>query len=490
MPRISYTVEQKQKFLENIVLQYNTSVLSKKQIDAFCKKRKLPVPYFIYHDEDRKVSHGKYSVAQISAVGKIPTNKPFPKFQAPKKDETPTSATVSSIRGEVIAQMPASIQADVSCTVPEKDPTYVPFGNYSDVETIIRTKVFFPVYITGMSGNGKTMSIVQACAKLKREILRINVTEETDELDLIGGTELVNGSTVNREGAVLLAMRRGAILLIDEGDLNNTKILCLMPILEGKPYFNKKTGEVIHPAEGFNIFITGNTKGKGSEDGRFVGTKVMNEAFLERFAITMEQEYPDAKVEKKIVVKNMEQYGYMDEDFATKLCTFAEISRKTFAEGAIDEIITTRRLTHIVKAFAIFKDRSKAIKLALNRFDAETKNAFIDLYGKIDASVNPVDGTATPEANVKNTDSIVAAAPPSDDQFSAIAVSLGMTHQTTVAITKNSASGTLNVYAYGRMKIVSQQGIDPRNSRVAMTELEKHVITIRGDSMNESKAPF
>jgi hypothetical protein len=285
-------------------------------------------------------------------------------------------------------------------------------------------------------------------------------------------------------------MRRGAVLLIDEGDLNNTKILCLMPILEGKPYFNKKTGEVIHPAEGFNIFITGNTKGKGSEDGRFVGTKVMNEAFLERFAITMEQEYPDSKVEKKIVVKNMELYGFKDDDFATKLCTFAEISRKTFAEGAIDEIITTRRLTHIVKAFAIFQDRAKAIKLALNRFDAETKNAFMDLYSKIDASVNPVDGTATPAANVKNAESIAMAAPECSSQFSAIASSLGMVHNTTVSITPNTASGTMNLFAYGRMKIVSSVNIDPKYARLALTELEQHMVTLKNDSENDSKVPF
>ena len=275
-------------------------------------------------------------------------------------------------------------------TIPDIDPTYVPFGNYSDIEKIISSKVFFPVYVTGLSGNGKTMSIIQACARLKREILRINVTEETDELDLLGGTELVNGSTINREGAVLIAMRRGAVLLIDEGDLNNTKILCLMPILEGKPYYNKKTGEVIRPAPGFNIFITGNTKGKGSEDGRFIGTKIMNEAFLERFSITMEQEYPSTKVEKSIILKNMELNNCVDEDFATKLCTWSEIIRKTYFEEAIDELITTRRLVHIVKTFAIFKNREKAITLAINRFDTETKNAFFDLYTKCDATITPV----------------------------------------------------------------------------------------------------
>jgi MoxR-like ATPase len=291
------------------------------------------------------------------------------------------------------------MQADLSATVPDKDPTYVPFGNYTDIESIIRSKIFFPVYVTGLSGNGKTMSIAQACAKLKRELVRINVTEETDELDLLGGTELVDGSTVNREGAVLLAMRRGAVLLIDEGDLNNGKILCLMPILEGKPYLNKKTGEVIHPAPGFNVFITGNTKGKGSEDGRFIGTKVMNEAFLERFAITMEQEYPSPVIEKKIVLKNMEQVGTVDDDFATKLCTWSEIIRKSFFEGAVDEIITTRRLVHIVKTQAIFKDRLKSLNLALNRFDTETKTSFLDLYTKVDASVNPQQPTNTVSAS-------------------------------------------------------------------------------------------
>jgi hypothetical protein len=293
------------------------------------------------------------------------------------------------------------MQADITCTVPDRDPTYVPFGNYVDIEKIIASKIFFPVYVTGLSGNGKTMSISQACAKLKRQLLRINVTEETDELDLLGGTELVNGNTVFREGAVILAMRTGSVLLIDEGDLNSTKILCLMPILEGKPYLNKKTGEMVHPAEGFNIFITGNTKGKGSEDGRFIGTKVMNEAFLERFSITMEQEYPNASIEKKIVLKNMEQLNCVDEGFATHLCTWAEIIRKAFDEGSINDLISTRRLVHIIKTYSIFGDRMKAIELCLNRFDRETKNSFMDFYKAIDASVNPSDAAdhsaGTPE---------------------------------------------------------------------------------------------
>lgn len=394
MPRVSYTTEEKASLLANVAAKYGSSVLTKKQIDDFCTANNLPVPYFIYHDETRKAGHGKYSVA-MAGFGKYPAFPKAPKAKA--ATPAPVAATevvseavpVATAVREVINQMPASIQADISCTVPDKDPTFVPFGNYDDIEAIVSSRMFLPVYVTGMSGNGKTMSIVQSCAKLKREIVRVNVTEETDELDLLGGTELINGNTVNREGPVLLAMRRGAILLIDEGDLNNTKILCLMPILEGKPYFNKKTGEVIRPADGFNIFITGNTKGKGSDDGRFIGTKVMNEAFLERFSVTMEQGYPLPKDEKKIVLKNMIQKNCEDEDFAIKLCTFAEISRKTFYEGAVDEVITTRRLVHVVNAFAIFKDRMKSLTLALNRFDDETKTAFLDLYSKIDGSIAP-----------------------------------------------------------------------------------------------------
>jgi MoxR-like ATPase len=395
MSKLTYDDKQQEQFLTDISSFYKKEVVTNREIHDFVEKNNVPFPHFIYKDKARKVSRGNYSVAMsnIRPLKPLAPLKPLQPFN--KKDEVEMS--------QKTVEMPASIRADVSCTVPDRDPTYVPFGNYSDIETIIKSKIFFPVYITGLSGNGKTMSIVQACAKLKRELLRINVTEETDELDLLGGTELVNGSTVNREGAVLLAMRRGSVLLIDEGDLNNTKILCLMPILEGKPYFNKKTGEVIHPAEGFNIFITGNTKGKGSEDGRFVGTKVMNEAFLERFSITMEQEYPTSAVEKKIVIKNMEQLDCVDDDFATKLVTWSEIIRKTYMEGALDELISTRRLVHIVKTFSIFKDRLKAVQLAVNRFDDETKTAFLDLYTKVDAppvEAAPVTENANAEMKV------------------------------------------------------------------------------------------
>jgi MoxR-like ATPase len=398
MPKVSYNEEQQNDLLSSLNKFYQREVLSSGEIREFTENNNLPFPHFLFRDKTRKVTHGKYSVAMVANVSPLRL-PPMPKIN--KKEVMVVETTTESAPMKL-----KSMQADVSCSVPDRDPTYVPFGNYSDIEKIIASKIFFPVYVTGLSGNGKTMSIMQACAKLKRELLRINVTEETDELDLIGGTELVDGNTVNREGAVLLAMRRGSVLLIDEGDLNNTKILCLMPILEGKPYFNKKTGEVIHPTPGFNIFITGNTKGKGSEDGRFVGTKVMNEAFLERFSITMEQEYPSASVEKKIVLKNMEQLGNVDEDFATKLCTWAEIIRKTFFDGGTDELITTRRLVHIVKTHAIFNDRLKSINLALNRFDNETKTGFLDLYTKCDASVNPPHPESVPTAQTAGSTNI------------------------------------------------------------------------------------
>ena len=406
MPRVSYSAEQQTEFLNEIGAFYKKEVLTANQIRQFVDSNKKPFPHFLFRDDNRKIKRGVYNIGMVANVS--PLRLP----PMPKVPQNKTVVVVDSTPHEVVSMKLKSMQADLSCTVPDRDPTYVPFGNYSDIETIIKSKIFFPVYVTGLSGNGKTMSIIQACAKLKRELVRINVTEETDELDLLGGTELVDGNTVNREGAVLLAMRRGSVLLIDEGDLNNTKILCLMPILEGKSYLNKKTGEVIHPAEGFNVFITGNTKGKGSEDGRFVGTKVMNEAFLERFSITMEQEYPTAAIEKKILIKNMEQLGNVDDDFATKLCTWAEIIRKTFFDGGGDELITTRRLVHIVKTQSIFNDRLKSINLATNRFDTEVKTGYLDLYTKVDPSVNPPMPEVAPVADIVAPPQVVTSTDP------------------------------------------------------------------------------
>ena len=272
--------------------------------------------------------------------------------------------------------------------VPDKDPNYVPFGNFTDLKKIIKSKVFYPTFITGLSGNGKTFGVEQACAQLGRDLIRVNITVETDEDDLIGGFRLVDGNTVWHNGPVLEALQRGAVLLLDELDLASNKILCLQSILEGNGVFIKKIGKQVYPEKGFTVVATANTKGKGSDDGRFVGTNVLNEAFLERFPLTFEQEYPSIKIEQKLLHNYCSELNCCDDEYIENLGTWAEIIRKTFKEGAVDEVISTRRLVHIIRAFAIFKDRLKAIKLCLNRFDDETKAAFLELYSKIDAKVD------------------------------------------------------------------------------------------------------
>ena len=281
--------------------------------------------------------------------------------------------------------------------VPLKDSNYVPFGNFTDVKKIIKSKLFYPVFITGMSGNGKTFSVEQACASLNRELIRVNITIETDEDDLIGGFRLVNGETVWHNGPVIEALERGAVLLLDEVDLASNKILCLQSVLEGKGVFLKKTGRYVQPAAGFNIIATANTKGKGSDDGRFIGTNVLNEAFLERFALTFEQEYPTPAVETKILLHIAASVGKHDEEFCNNLANWADIIRRTFKDGGIDEVISTRRLVHIMRAYAIWDDRMKAIKVCVNRFDDETKQSFIELYDKIDADVSTEEEDATPK---------------------------------------------------------------------------------------------
>ncbi len=269
--------------------------------------------------------------------------------------------------------------------IPEAVKEYVPFGHFKDLKSIIQSGLFFPTFITGLSGNGKTMMVEQVCAKLKRECYRVNVTIETDEDDLIGSNTLVDGNIVFREGPVLKAMRKGAVLLIDEIDLASNKIMCLQSILEGKGYLNKKTGEYVSPENGFTIIATANTKGKGSDDGRFIGTNVLNEAFLERFSITMEQEYPSNAIERKILTKEFERLEITDQnDYVSNLVTWADVIRKSFYEGAIDELISTRRLVHIAQAFTMFKDKMKAIEMCVARFDSETKATFLDLYTKVD----------------------------------------------------------------------------------------------------------
>ena len=277
-------------------------------------------------------------------------------------------------------QLSDDVESVQQCFVPDKDPAYVPFGNYSDVKKVISSRIFYPTFITGLSGNGKTLSVEQACAALNRELIRVNITIETDEDDLIGGFRLVNGETVWHNGPVVEALERGAILLLDEIDLASNKILCLQSVLEGKGVFLKKIGKYVRPALGFNVIATANTKGKGSDDGRFIGTNVLNEAFLERFPVTFEQEYPTAATETKILIN-----AGCDVDFADNLIKWAGVIRKTFFDGGVDEVITTRRLVHIVQAHQIFGDRLKAITNCVSRFDEDTKQSFLDLYTKVDA---------------------------------------------------------------------------------------------------------
>lgn len=282
-------------------------------------------------------------------------------------------------------QAPAVLPSTEQNLIPDKDDTFVKFGNFNDIKKIIQSRLFYPTFITGLSGNGKTFSVEQACAQLNRELIRVNITIETDEDDLIGGFRLVNGETVWHNGPVVEALERGAVLLLDEIDLASNKILCLQSILEGKGVFLKKIGKFVKPSEGFNIVATANTKGKGSDDGRFIGTNVLNEAFLERFPVTLEQSYPVPATEQKILEGIALDLGVEDRDFCKRLCDWGEVIRKTFYDGGIEEIISTRRLVHIIRAYSIFQDKAKAIQVCINRFDDETKQSFLELYDKIDA---------------------------------------------------------------------------------------------------------
>ena len=282
-------------------------------------------------------------------------------------------------------QAPAALPVVEQNLIPDKDDTFVKFGNFNDIKKIIQSRIFYPAFITGLSGNGKTFSVEQACSQLKRELIRVNITIETDEDDLIGGFRLVNGETVWHNGPVVEALERGAVLLLDEIDLASNKILCLQSILEGKGVFLKKIGRYVKPTAGFNVVATANTKGKGSDDGRFIGTNVLNEAFLERFPVTFEQSYPAPSTEQKILEGVALDLQVEDRDFCKRLVDWADIIRKTFYDGGIEEIISTRRLVHIIRAYSIFQDKAKAIQVCVNRFDDETKQAFLELYDKVDA---------------------------------------------------------------------------------------------------------
>ena len=386
-----YSASMKQEFCNELATQFGTQV-ARSDVLNFAKSKNYPAPYWFLNDKDRNVGRGMYTTVASVTISPMVELTPelFSSNTVQPDSQAAMVASVTPIRRN------ANMIAVAENLVPDRDATYVEFGDFDRIEKIIQSKIFYPVFITGLSGNGKTLSVEQACAKLGREMIRVNITEETDEDDLVGGYSLVDGNIVYREGPVLTAMRRGAVLILDEVDLNATKIMCLQSIMEGKAYHIKKTGEKVFPAVGFNIFATANTKGRGSDDGRFIGTKIMNEAFLERFPITFEQNYPPEKVELKIVQKNMVKFGCVDEEFAANLVKWANVIRKSFEDGATNEVISTRRLVHIISAFAIFRNRLQAVELCLNRFDTETKTSFYDLYTKVDGQVDPA-ATSTGE---------------------------------------------------------------------------------------------
>ena len=319
----------------------------------------------LYTHNCPRVSHGVYNLESM-----------MPKSAVPKK--TPSAEMIKGV---------SSVSND-EVFVPNYDPTFVPWGNFTEIVKVLKSKMFYPTFVSGLSGNGKTFQIEQACAKLNREYVRVQISPETDEDDLIGGFRLIKGETVFQKGPVIKAMEAGAVLMIDEIDRGTNKIMCLQGVLEGKPVLIKKTGEVVEPKEGFNIIATANTKGKGSEDGRYSGASVIDDAFLERFTITLEQTFPGVATEEKIVIKHMQKYENVDLEFATLLVGWADAIRKTFYDEGIDEVISTRRLCHIVQTYSIFGKRDKAIALCVNRFDEDTKAAFIDLYEKVDATIN------------------------------------------------------------------------------------------------------
>ena len=347
---------------------YKSDTLTRAEINALVSKKKLKNPSWLKTDK-YKVDRGTY---KLPLEGKPTENEKL--MEAPvEATKTEAAYVVSSLVGDI---------------VPKKDPIFVSFGNYPDVKQIVKSNQFYPVFITGLSGNGKTMGVTQACAELKKELIRVNITIETDEDDLLGGYRLKDGQTVWQNGPVIEAMERGAVLLLDEVDLASNKIMCLQPILEGSGVFVKKINKFVKPKEGFNVIATANTKGQGSEDGKFIGTNVLNEAFLERFPITFEQSYPTMKIEKKILTNTLKAAGKTDDKFIDKLTTWADVIRKTYFDGGVDEIISTRRLVHITQAFAIFDNKMKAIQMCTNRFDDDTKNSFVELYTKVDAGAN------------------------------------------------------------------------------------------------------
>ena len=354
----------KQKSVVDVLYKtYKSDTVTRQEINDLVKSKKIVNPSWL-KSEKYKVGRGIY---KLPMGNDVEDSTPVVNVE---KTESKAAYIVSSLTDNV---------------VPQKDKDFVNFGNFSDVRNVITSKKFYPIFITGLSGNGKTLSVTQACAVAKREMIRVNITIETDEDDLLGGYRLRDGQTVWQNGPVIEAMERGAVLLLDEIDLASNKIMCLQPILEGSGVYVKKINKFVKPKDGFQIIATANTKGQGSEDGKFIGTNILNEAFLERFPVTFEQKYPTMSIEKKILINTLKVAGKKDDQFIDKLVTWADVIRRTYFDGGVDEIISTRRLVHITQAYAIFDNKIKAIELCTNRFDDDTKNSFVELYTKVDS---------------------------------------------------------------------------------------------------------
>ena len=377
--------------------------LTKDKLQSIADSAKMAFPHWITRCSDFKVGRGIFRVPMVdetpvdsaSVLKELQSNVPA----KPKKTKVVAPAPVSveepaepvQISEPVVSSYSLAKGTNEYSNVPESVETYVPFGYFKDIHNVIKSKQFYPIFITGLSGNGKTMMVEQACAKAKRDLYRVNITIETDEDDLLGGFRLVNGETVWFDGPVVEAMKSGSVLLLDEVDLGSTKLMCLQPVLEGNGVFLKKINEWVKPADGFNIIATANTKGKGDDTGNFIGTGILNEAFLERFPITIEQSYPSVANEKKIMYKMFDKFGVDDTDFANKLVDWADLTRKAYAEESVESLITTRRLVHIAQAYSIFSDKMTAIEMCVSRFDDITKEVFLDTYRKIDADVSTGD---------------------------------------------------------------------------------------------------
>ena len=345
--------------------------ITRAQLVEVEKKHKVSFPQWLVSNKDLKVTKGLFKMPSGSDTD----------VSKPTTMEKVVKPTTEKEAAYIVSTLTDNV-------VPNKDKNFVSFGNFPDVKSIIKSNRFYPVFLTGLSGNGKTLAVTQACADLKRELIRVNITIETDEDDLLGGFRLKNGQTVWSNGPIIEAMERGAVLLLDEIDLASNKIMCLQPVLEGSGIFVKKINKWVQPKSGFNVIATANTKGQGSEDGKFIGTNVLNEAFLERFPVTFEQKYPSVAIEKKILNNTLKSYGKSDVKFIDKLTTWADVIRKTYFDGGVDEIISTRRLVHITQAYAIFNNKMKSIEMCTNRFDDDTKNSFVELYTKVDAGAS------------------------------------------------------------------------------------------------------